>query len=810
MVERRPVLLVFLLSLLMVCGVMSACSDDDDDNDDAAPDDDAVDDDATDDDTTDDDTTDDDTTDDDTIDDDTGDDDTTDDDTVDDDTSDDDTTDDDTTDDDTTDDDTSDDDTGDDDTIIDDDVVDDDIAGEEIVLSGSRGLDLLLYDPVAAVKQRASFDEVTLERIAGGATGHNGVQMVLDHPLPVEAQQLITVGASLHAMTVDADGHFHLAFIRKNQDGLFYATDAGGSWAEVQINSVAGISEIDIAVGDSAHVVYRLGEETGGLSYANNAGGSWQERMVTGEARAAAVFADEQDAAHVFYLDGAHSNCMSYQTNASGDWVTSTFGSTLWTFYDFAVVRDEDGAFHLAVVDFNETWFHYNIRYITNASGAWVGQVVLNVADIGLAYLPSISIDDAGTPIIVLMEVFFAEDGGLFCLYPDEDRAWKHKRLLDDVEPNSLTAARSANDKLIVALYDAYRGRTELLAMKDNRWAHQPLDSDGFVRTLVDMAVGGDGSRHVCFYETTSDSFVYGTDASGEWVFTTLAENLGENAYANGSASLKLDSAGAAHIVYPNFALNRPIYATNASGAWVQQAIRETVIGTVGHLALALDDEDQPHIVYRQGDPGKIVYAVPAGEYWDEEVIYAPDDDYSMWVDLTLDDAGVPHTAFIYDAGAGSYKIYYAFKESDGWDLSQVDGGTVSGKVALALDDAGAAHVIYHKDVVPDDLLLHATNGTGVWVNETVYASDDHNARYGKDLAIDDTGTVHVVFGAECRTECELLIYAVNDGGGWIDEVVVDEGWFGNNLSLALVDDHLAVATSGEGALWWFELPTTK
>ncbi|HPM75692.1 MAG TPA: hypothetical protein PK961_01280 [bacterium] len=819
MVESRPAFLVLLL-LLLVVGAVSACSDDDDDaSDDDTPDDDAVDDDAidddatdddvTDDDTTDDDTTDDDVTDDDTTDDDTGDDDTIDDDTIDDDTTDDDTIDDDTTDDDTIDDDSTDDDTTDDDTI-DDDVADDDIADEEIVLSGSRGLDLLLYDPTTTGGHSVSFDDVTLERIAGGATGHNGVQMALDHPLPVEAQQLIAVGVRLHAMTADADGHFHLAYCRKNQEGLFYATDAGGSWTEEQINSVAGITELDLGAGDSAHIVYRLGGDTGSLSYVNNAGGSWQERTVTSEARAAAVFVDEQDAAHLFYLDGASSKCISYQTNASGEWVTSTFGSTLLLFYDFGVARDDDGAFHLAVIDFNETWFRYNVRYITNASGAWVGQVVHNTTDIGLALRPALSVNEEGVPVIVLMEMFLMDSGGLFCLYPDGDRAWKRKRLLSDVYADSLTAAQSANDKTIVALFDTNRGRTELLAMKDNRWARQPLDSDGHIRPLVDMAVGADGSRHVCIYETTSDSFVYGTDASGEWVFTTLAENLGENAYANGSASLKLDSAGAAHIVYPHFALNRSIYATNASGAWVQQAIRETVVGTVGHHALALDDEDRPHVVYRLGDPGKIVYAVPDGEFWDEEVIYSPDDEYSASVDLVLDDANVPHVVFMYDSNGGSNSIAYGLKESDGWDLSSIVSGSVNGKIALALDDAGDAHLVYHQDQAADDLLVHTTNKTGSWVKETIYASDMSNAYYGKDLVIEETGAVHVVFGAECQTECEVLIHAVNDGDGWVNTVVVDEGWFGNSLSLALVDDHLAVAASGEGALWWFELPTTK
>jgi len=783
MVESRPVFLVFLLLLLLVVGAVSACSDDDDDtSDDDTPDDDAIDDDAIDDDVTDDAVPEEDS----------------------------DTSDDDTTDDDTSDDDTTDDDTGDDDTTIDDDVADDDIADEQIVLSGSRGLDLLLYDPMTTGGHSVSFDDVTLERIAGGATGHNGVQMALDHPLPVEAQQLIAVGASLHAMTADADGHFHLAYRRKNQEGLFYATDAGGTWVEEQINSVAGIPEIDIAAGDSAHVVYRLGEETGGLSYVNNAGGSWQMRAVTNVARAAAVFADEQDAAHVFYLDGADSQCVSYQTNASGEWVTSTFGSTLLLFYDFAVARDDDGAFHLAVIDFNETWFRYNVRYITNASGAWVGQVVYNTTDIGLAFGPTLSVNEEGVPLIVLREMFLMDSGGLFCLYPDGDRAWKRKRLLEDVYADSLTAAQSANDKTIVALFDTNRGRTELLAMKDNHWARQPLDSDGHIRPLVDMAVGADGARHVCFYETTSDSFFYGTDASGDWAFTKLAEGMGENAYANGSASLKLDSAGAAHIVYPHFALNRSIYATNASGAWVQQAIREAVVGMVGHHALALDDEDRPHVVYRLGDPGKIGYAVPDGEFWDEEVIYSPDDEYSASVDLVLDDADVPHVVFMYDSNGGSNTIAYGFKESDGWDLASIVSGSVNGQIALALDDAGDAHLVYHQDQAADDLLVHTTNKTGGWVKKTIYASDLSNAYYGKDLAIDETGAVHVVFGAECQTECEVLIHAVNDGDGWVNTVVVDEGWFGNSLSLALVDDHLAIAASGEGALWWFELPTTK
>jgi hypothetical protein len=115
--------------------------------------------------------------------------------------------------------------------------------------------------------------------------------LLLGTPMPASAgwtKEAVTDGWFLWypAVAVEPDDDFEIVYTRLGSDpGLFFATNAGGSWSSTRVSSGDhwGPDVILDGSGD-LHVAYASTGDDTGIHYLTNAGGSWTDTRVSTEA----------------------------------------------------------------------------------------------------------------------------------------------------------------------------------------------------------------------------------------------------------------------------------------------------------------------------------------------------------------------------------------------------------------------------------------------------------------------------------------------------------------------------------------------
>jgi hypothetical protein len=151
---------------------------------------------------------------------------------------------------------------------------------------------------------------------------------------------------------------------------------------------------------------------------------------------------------------------------------------------------------------------------------------------------------------------------------------------------------------------------------------------------------------------------------------------------------------------------------------------------------------------------------LPPGEWVIEGVDWGEFKELGLFSDraLRVDASGNPHIAY------GSPILYYAWHDGDEWHYEVVDdSGEVGWYQALALGPDDKPYIVY-TDWDTDRVLVAYRSETG-WQTEVV---DQYPSR-SKDfsIAVDDSGGVHLSYDAKPG-----LVYAYDDGSGWITETV--------------------------------------
>lgn len=138
----------------------------------------------------------------------------------------------------------------------------------------------------------------------------------------------------------------------------------------------------------NSHIVI---EDAGwGLVHASLSGGAWFFEMI---AEAPAIYSDmvidDKDVLHVAYyhLDSGE---LRYLNNASGGWVSEVVETTSDLYEDIAVAVGTDGKVHLGYSD-STNW---DLKYASNASGDWEVEIPDSPGEVGGG--ASVAVDNAG------------------------------------------------------------------------------------------------------------------------------------------------------------------------------------------------------------------------------------------------------------------------------------------------------------------------------------------------------------------------------------------------------------------------------
>ena len=405
---------------------------------------------------------------------------------------------------------------------------------------------------------------------------------------------------------------------------------------------------------------------------------------------------DSSGKVHISYYDYTNAD-LKYATNASGAWVTTTVDSSGQVGRYTSIALDSSGKAHISYFDNTNR----DLKYATNASGSWVASTVDNSENVGSH--TSIALDSSGNVYIS------------YYAYQEDSR---------------------------------HDGDCKYATNVSGSWVATTVDSSGQVGEYTSIALDSSGKAHISYLDDTNYGLKYATNASGSWVATTVDSGT---YYVGEYTSIALDSSGKAHISYYDATTTKEYepkrdlkYATNASGAWVTT----TVDGSerVGeYTSIALDSSGKAHISYFDDTNDDLKYATNASGAWVTTTVDSSGE-VGEYTSIALDSSGKVHISYYGGYGGG---LKYATNASGSWVATTVDSGTyyVGKYTSIALDSSGKAHISYYDATSyapPKQDLKYATNASGAWVTTTV----DGSGEVGEytSIALDSSGKVHISY----------------------------------------------------------------
>lgn len=509
------------------------------------------------------------------------------------------------------------------------------------------------------------------------------------------------------------------------------------------------------------------------------------------------VVSDATGAMHACYYDGTNLD-LKYATNTSGKWVSATADSTgsVGTYCSIAVDSSDltDIEAHISYYDAT----NYDLKYATNASGAWVPYGVVSTNAVGK--YSGIAVDSSGN---------------IYISYYD-----------------------STNQDL------AYTTGTASTSIP---WPTTTVDSSGSVGTYTAIAIDSDGYAHISYYDSSNSNLKYATNSSG-WTSTTVDSS---GSYGNYS-DIALDSSGFVHISYKASGVR---HADNLSGSWDTDQITSTNPYYNTHIAIASDDTIYVSYGYKAyyasaantttstptldsyGAPTYDSYGAPIttiGHTWSEELssvsgnpgysamtLNASDNPFFVYYENTNKDLKFASTESqwniaAYDGygssgkvgsyaslainGSSAYVSYYDTTDRElematgtvssssdppsSWTRSTIDTApsTVGYYTSIAVDGSGNYYIAY-QDVTNKDAEFYSSIATTTTTydsygspvtstststsQETIESTNDQGSY--SNLAVDSDGYSHVVYYDGTNSD---LKYATNESGAWVATIV--------------------------------------
>jgi hypothetical protein len=275
---------------------------------------------------------------------------------------------------------------------------------------------------------------------------------------------------------------------------------------------------------------------------------------------------------------------------------------------------------------------------------------------------------------------------------------------------------------------------------------------------------------HVVYDNVDGRGLYYATNASGSWVRRIITK--GHDALPKAA----VDRAGKVHVIFTRTYDDSPrriFYSTNKSGAWVTTGLPWTAPGST--FRIAVDPELRLHVVYYTDSAA--YYMTNDDGTWVRERL---DIGSGQWPMIAVDTAGAVHIAFKQCLSPEEWEcpgegIYYRTNASGEWTqehLTEFQGDRPTG---IVTDPAGKAHIVFQRPYLEqgrEELgigMFYLTNASGTWRRSRV-ASTGVNGR----IALDRAGAAHIVYNRESETDLGIY-YATNETGSWVRSTAIKE-----------------------------------
>ncbi|MGA7595166.1 MAG: hypothetical protein WCA64_08215 [Gallionella sp.] len=283
----------------------------------------------------------------------------------------------------------------------------------------------------------------------------------------------------------------------------------------------------------------------------------------------------------ITYCD-AYSYFNNYITDAAGSWVAQAIGPS--PYVDAHIAVDSSGAVHVGYAGY------HGVIHAIYAGGTWAAETVdaQGGCDSSLAL-------DAANKVYVSYYANSASASELRYA-TNASGAWVHNTIdlfTQDIGCDMTAASLSIAVDAAGTAHIAYAGKfpdygLEYATNQSGGWINTTLDSSDI--TNLSAALDSNGKTHVIYADNNHQIRYAHQDETDAWIIEVVAARSGDY------PSLALDASGHAHISYVS-ALNgsQLIYASNDAGSW-----RFLPIDTADFAAtaIALDPLGKVHISY--------------------------------------------------------------------------------------------------------------------------------------------------------------------------------------------------------------------
>jgi hypothetical protein len=269
-------------------------------------------------------------------------------------------------------------------------------------------------------------------------------------------------------------------------------------------------------------------------------------------------------------------------------------------------------------------------------------------------------------------------------------------------------------------------------------------------------------------------------------------------------SSLKLDSAGNAHVAYYDEVQHELKYGfrDRRLNKWFTTRLD----GTAGFCSLVLDSKDQPHISYLTVN-NKLKYIHWNGKSWDKQPLEINAKVIDFYTSITLGPNDYPRISFYEYWGTGEdYELHMrnAAWAGNRWELQTIDTTPGSGKFnSIATSASGLPQIAYANVRAEHAGLRYAELNGKMWAVTVIEGTTEPHPVYSVAMAVDKNGGPRIVY-TDLTTNA--VKYAAKEKGKWqiqLVDSVVEVGYPDRN-GIALDDEgnpYLSYFDVGAGVL---------
>ena len=428
-----------------------------------------------------------------------------------------------------------------------------------------------------------------------------------------------------------------------------------------------------------------------------------------------------------------------------------------------AMALDDDGFLHLSYIDTD----HGYLSYATNGSGQWQRENVLD--SMGMIQNTAIAVDSQG-----FAHISYYGLGGTRHL-TNESGEWVTE-LVAGGEKDTPVSSIGVDDQGYVHVALGGGSTTHYCNNKEGSWVCHQLGRVTRQAGQRFMVLDEDGNAHIAFHDLHDrDALIYATNASGEWV-----EEIADDTYCFGyPTSMALDDEGHVYIAYAYYCGTRELrLVTNKSGSWQWEQLTDIVASYGWQYTLAVDSAQQPHIAVRSRYDDGLVHLKKVSGTW-QKTIHAAAPRVEEKTSLCFDAAGNAHTAYF---DYWNSHIRYAHGRIGAWVSEEIEIlETLRGEITLALDANDQPHFFY---IVWLQGFAHTYRQGGAWHHEIVMGGN-HDMGIGNAVRLDEDGFFHI---SMLDREHELVYYLTNKSGDWVHTPIDFSFVYFNMTDLALDD----------------------